>query len=183
MATSTPWGMSQHSDKIAVGIMKYVTASHGGVRLSKKRNEQVPDYMRDESGWYEEDDQWTIVACVFPDEYMAYYEPYCPDIIEIAKRTLLNYMPDMYERFFNEEIKQGESTIRDQENFYKEHANDYIVISAIGEGDIVKCVATKGGHRDFSQARNFIVPIDEYRDRNRCGFVIDKAKHLSVNEF
>ena len=70
MATSTPWGPSQGSNKIATGIMFYHTARHGGVHLSPKRNAQVPDYMRAADGWYEEDCEWAIAAVVFMDEFL-----------------------------------------------------------------------------------------------------------------
>lgn len=183
MATYTPWGMSQHSDKIATGIMKYDTASHGGIHLSTKRNSIVPDYMRNEDGWYEEDCEWAIVACVFPTEYAESYKVTQPGLFEIAKDTLRHYMPDMFERFYGEEVKPGQSTTRDEENFHKDHADDYIVISAIGDGDIVKCIATKGGKCDYSIAQTFIVPADEYRIRSSFGFVIDETKHFNILTF
>jgi hypothetical protein len=45
-------------------------ASHEGIKLSSERNEQIPEYMRKADGWYEEDEQWAIVAVVYPDAFL-----------------------------------------------------------------------------------------------------------------
>ncbi len=70
----TPWGSSQTSDKIATGITFYSTASHGGIKLSEKRHQQVcelfPNFNTWAGGqWYEEDCDVTVVMLVFANEF------------------------------------------------------------------------------------------------------------------
>lgn len=67
--TSSPWGGVQGGDELAPGIWMVHTAGHGGIKLSAERNRLVPDYMRAEGGWYEEDCDWAIVAVVFPEPF------------------------------------------------------------------------------------------------------------------
>lgn len=62
----TPWGRSDYAKEYAPGIVWYGTPSHGGFKLDRERNAAVPDYMRREGGWYEEDCDWAIVATVHP---------------------------------------------------------------------------------------------------------------------
>jgi len=76
MATSTPWGLSQDTEKVTRGINFYSTASHGGYKLSKKMNEKVhPAFKREgwagmaHKGWYEEDCDWAIVVFTFPQYF------------------------------------------------------------------------------------------------------------------
>jgi len=181
MTTSTPWGASQYSDKIATGIMVYGTAGHGGVHLSTKRNALMPDYMRNNNGWYEEDCEWALVACVFPDEYLAHYEARLSDIVDIAKATMLSYFPDQYEKFFGVEVKEGESPHRDRENFKKRHVNSLLVSSAMLQDDgMVKCLARVGGDTK-NEVQWFMVPHDEYNTRGANEFVIDPEKHKKIS--
>lgn len=57
----TPWGKSQGGQELAKGIKQYHTAGHGGVKVLKKRNEQIPMGFRTVNGWYEEDVAMCIV--------------------------------------------------------------------------------------------------------------------------
>jgi len=75
----TPWGASHgpgtpHGE----GITLYSTSSYGGFFVAPELNAKVPDYLRaatyrqlGEQGWYEEDQDWSIVAIVFPDRFSA----------------------------------------------------------------------------------------------------------------
>jgi hypothetical protein len=103
---------------LAEGIRSVSTASHGGIKLSAERNAQMPDYMRNEDGWYEEDSEWAKVAVVFPDAFGA-------DVVT-AYGTLRNWEPDAYEKFTGQALKPGDSYIRDQQMFRREHANTLI---------------------------------------------------------
>jgi hypothetical protein len=94
MATSTIWGKSQTSRKIVRGITFYATASHGGFKLSKTKNDQVPDYMKKSThcqdgvnGWYEEDCDWSIVVLFFPELFP---EKTYKTALEVIKRFHAN---------------------------------------------------------------------------------------------
>lgn len=178
MATHTPWGQSQHSEKIATGIMQYCTAGHGGVHLSPKRNILVPDYLRNASGWYEEDCEWSIPATVFPREYEAHYDS---KIHELAKATLISYYPDQYEKFYNVKLVAGQSSERDSQVFMEENKDNYLVKSAsIVENDMVNCMATLGGEWNSETIpKRFLVSKEEYKARGQY-FVIDLARHEEI---
>ena len=67
MATSTPWGKSQYSHKVAPGIIFYGTAGHGGWHLSPTKNLKIPEKWRAREGWYEEDCGWSPIVLTFPE--------------------------------------------------------------------------------------------------------------------
>jgi len=178
MATATPWGLSQDSTKIAVGIRNYTTAGHGGIHLSKKRNAIVPEYVRNENGWYEEDCEWAIPAVVFPEEFEANYGP---DTLSQALYTIRNWFPLFYEKLAGRELQEGESYIRDKELFEERNKNNYVVISAsIHKTGYILGTASIGGVRDFSATKDFLIPNKEYGLRGSYGFVIDPEVHKEL---
>lgn len=72
MTVHTPWGTAQHSERYAEGVIFYSTASHGGFHLDEKKLAEMPTALRAikpyaGEGWYEEDEDWTIVALAFPE--------------------------------------------------------------------------------------------------------------------
>ena len=50
--TRTPWGEAQHVTHIQEGVWFASTASHGGIKLDRKRNAKIPAVARIEGGWY-----------------------------------------------------------------------------------------------------------------------------------
>ena len=73
MATSTPWGKSQLTHRIAKGIILYSTASHGGIHLSEKRQKEIkekfPNFVNflGRPAWWEEDCDVALVVVAFKD--------------------------------------------------------------------------------------------------------------------
>jgi len=104
MGTATPWGISDHTEKIAKGIISHSTPSHGGYHLSPCRQEQMPAVLRVESGWYEEDCDWCLVAIGFPE--------YFSKDREQAIDTMRNWHPERYEHYFSVELKPSESYMK-----------------------------------------------------------------------
>ena len=43
----TPWGWSQEIQELEKGIWRVYTASHGGLKLSRERWDELPDLVRD----------------------------------------------------------------------------------------------------------------------------------------
>ncbi len=43
----TPWGYPQDIEELAEGVWRVSTASHGGLKLSRERWEELPDRVRD----------------------------------------------------------------------------------------------------------------------------------------
>jgi hypothetical protein len=169
----TPWGKADHEQTYAEGIVFYNTSSHGGFKLDRIRNAQVPPALRERGGWYEEDCAWAKVVyafpAIFPEEELA-----------SAIQTLKTWYPDAWESLTGTTLAPGESFIKDERCFLEEHASDWIVISAITseqQPGMVECIATLGGTRNGIGERRFLVSDDEYRQRKPFGFVIDETRH------
>lgn len=172
MPTETPWGEAQTTDVHAEGVAFHSTASHGGFKLDTERNVLVHPLWRNDTDFYEEDCEAAIVIVTFPELFSA-------ETVTAAQQTAKNWFPEAYERVFGVTLEPGESIKKDQQVFRREHAEDWIVISAITSQHhpgFVECVATKGGVRGRSGERCFLVPTTEYR-QGRHGFIIDQARH------
>lgn len=118
---STPWGAVQHTAEIAPGIVFYSTAGHGGIKLGPERLKQMPPYMLNTCagrGWYEEDCDWAMPAVVFAADFAAdaVRRGKNPEAAaELARKTLRNWKPEVYELFFSVTLKPGESYIRNRQ--------------------------------------------------------------------
>lgn len=189
----TPWGAAQHVEIFAPGIGQVGTASHGGIKLSDELNAAVPAYMRNESGWYEEDCDCAIPLTVF-EKYLRLHGSPC--LVESLDKypptkTLAEWRPDAYERYFGRKLAPEESHVLRDRAFKAAHANDYVVIAAWGDwqGGVpngwVGVFATLGESRRepaYSQGKYFLVPATEYQAR-AGSFVIDPARHIEVDDF
>jgi Domain of unknown function (DUF7007) len=179
----SPWGPVQDEREVAPGITSVSTASHGGFKLNRHLNEGVPDYMREPSGWYEEDVDWAVVATVYPGAFSEADQRH-------ARDTLRNWRPDIYERFFGEEIPPGQSHVKDERRCLEEHRGDYIGMAAFGDWKAgvpkgyVGIFAGRGGRRPDGRYPEdtawFLVPEGEYTDRTPCGFVVDESRYERV---
>lgn len=172
-SANTPWGVSHGATVYAEGVMAHSTAGHGGFKLSAERNRKVHPMLRSAGGWYEEDAEWAIVAITFPHLFTA-FERRC------AERTVKDSWPRAWEMISGTILVTGESREKDRLAFETEHADDWVVVSAITserEKGFVECVATPGGKRGAgTEERRFLVPAREY-DVGRFGFVIDPGRH------
>ena len=195
----SPWGSVDYVSHRAIGISDIGTAGHGGVKLSSERNRAVHEAWRRPGGWYEEDCEWAIVAVTFS-------ECYSPEHAATARTTARNWFPDEYEVVTGEQIRPGESYVRDERTFFAEHANDWVTTAALAteepgtverivrddgvtgglrlvraEQQMVKVWARVGGRaaRD-PQTRAFLVPADDYATRGRFGFVVDPDHYEEV---
>jgi len=99
---TSPWGKVQYCDQIAEGIVSVSTAGHGGLKLSAKRNNQIPEGARIHSGWYEEDCEWAIVALVFPMDFPTV------SVFDVV-RCCKEYNPIAYEAITGEKVRLEES--------------------------------------------------------------------------
>jgi hypothetical protein len=170
---NTPWGPSQGATIYAEGVVSRTTAGHGGFKLSGHRNAQVHPMLRSQDGWYEEDSAWAAVAVAFPDLFTG-FEQRC------AARTLKDWEPDAWETISGTRLASGESHTKDRRAFEQQHANDWIVTSALRSDHhpgMTEVIATRGGRRDHGvEERCFLVPSADYK-AGCFGFVIDEARH------
>jgi len=180
---SSPWGTPQSSTRLASGIWSITTSSHGGIWLSPERNADVPDYMADATGWYEEDLAWAVPAVVYPEAFR--------DNIGAAIRILRVYMPDAYERFTGDTVAPGESYIRDRSVFHRDNPQAWLVHVAwsdatewVDPGHFgVSARQGEPGTAAYvaSPERFFMIEADEYvANWSLIGFQIDQSRHREV---
>lgn len=183
----TPWGQSDYSKQYRRGIIFYGTPGHGGLHVSAGLNKTIPDHLRRDDGWYEEDCDWARVVVAFPDLAPLMQLKPGQDVMEEAKQTLRSYYPEAYEKHFEVVLQPGESHTKDEKAFLLAHKDDYLVMSAFGDwhekvpAGQVGCFAGRGGRLDNGQypadCKWFLVPDAEYDARN---FVIDPNRHPEI---
>jgi hypothetical protein len=170
---NTPWGPSQGAVRYGEGVVFHTTSGHGGFHLAADRHARVHRLLRELGGWYEEDAAWAAVAVAWPDLFTGFER-------RQAEETLRHSWPDAWEAIHGLKLKPGESHVRDGEAFARDHAEDWVVISAIysdHQRGFTEVVATRGGRRDpRAEERRFLVPSGDYKV-GRFGFVIDAARH------
>lgn len=171
----TPWGKSQGATVYAEGVTCHSTAGHGGFHLSAERNRKVHPMLRASDGYYEEDCHWAAVAQAFP-ELFTDFENAC------AQKTIRDWYPDAWQAIHGKVLEPGQSSKKDEREFYKRHADDWIVVSAIRSDDepgFTEVVAVLGGARTETRGvRRYLVPSVEYGiNGGRYGFIIDEARH------
>lgn len=104
MSADTPWGRAGAADAIADGIIRYMTASHGGIKISEERFEQMPEpykSIRPFAGrlWYEEDADWALIALSFPNEY-------CADLSDHQRKVMLENAQRTFNTYHAPKLKQ-----------------------------------------------------------------------------
>lgn len=171
----TPWGTSQGATVYADGVVFHSTPSHGGFHLSPERDAKVHSLLRAGAAWYEEDCHWAAVAHAFP-------ELFTDTERASADATIRNSYPEAWEAIHGKVLESGQSSTKDEREFYKRHADDWIVASAIRsdhEPGFTEVVATMGGDRTGTRGtRRYLVPSEEYgTSGGRFGFIIDEARH------
>lgn len=169
---NTPWGASQGATVYAEGVVCHSTAGHGGFHLDAAHNAKIHPSLRARGGWYEEDSAWAAVAQAFPELFTDFERRH-------ADRTIRDWYPDAWEAIHGRALQPDESHEKDRRAFERDHAADWIVISAIRSdhhSGMTECVATLGGDRRAAEQRRYLVPSGEY-SVGRFGFVIDEARH------
>lgn len=90
--TTSPWGPVQHQEQIAEGIVRVLTAGHGGLVLSPVRLHAMPkQYKLNIYGtgrYFEEDCEWALVVLAFPDVFT-------PEQRDAAYLTAKQYYPSL----------------------------------------------------------------------------------------
>lgn len=191
--TVTPWGSAQSRQELAPGVVAISTARHGGVWISKQRQQQMPPALTKVAvptrpAFYEEDIAYAAVLLAFPDALHAWAEQMNMETDEAAyilRNKFRDWYPDVYEEWTGKAVPPGTSWVRDKANFENEHADDYVVIAAWGDWHhecpkgMVLTLARRGSDCD---QRRFLVPAEEYNEASPFGFVIDREKHEEFHE-
>ncbi len=169
----TIWGKPQSCEEYGGGVFFYSTASHGGYKVTRQK--AMPEALRNETGWYEEDCEWARVALGLPDFFTAYEK-------KVAERTLRAYEPNVWEAFYGRTLLPGESRARDDERFLEANKDKLLVISASSHDEnLVKVYATMGGARSADlKPHIFLVDRGEYERNRAAAFVIDPERHQDI---
>lgn len=170
--SSSMWGKVQYATSYARGITSVSTAGHGGFILAPTRNKEVHEAWRAANGQYEEDCHWAAVAITFPDLFSDYE-------VESAIRTAKSWYPDEYTAATGNPVSESESHVLQQRAAAERNKGKWIVISAVNDNGMVRCIASLDGDRASSKLRTYLVPKDEYA-LPVGGFVIDEARHQQV---
>lgn len=179
----TPWGPTQQIDRIADGVLRVYTASHGGFRLDEARNAAMPEALRNYDGWYEEDVEWALVVCAFGDLFDERLRNRAPEIVR-------EWFPDRWSAHTGETVTAEDSHVVAQREFAAAHCDDLVTVSAIGKtswNDVpdgkVLVAATVGGVRTSSVPRqHFYVDADAYNARSQFGYIIDPTVDVATDE-
>jgi len=171
----TPWGKPQSCEEYGGGVFFYSTASHGGYKVTRQK--AMPEALRNETGWYEEDCEWARVALGLPDLFTAYEK-------KVAERTLRAYEPNVWEAFYGRTLLPGESRARDDERFLEANKDKLLVISASSHDEkLVKVYATLGGARSADLKQHiFLVDRGEYERNRAAAFVVDPERHQETTD-
>ncbi len=189
--TRTPWGKADFAYDYGPGVIWYSTPGHGGFHLSKQRNELVHPAWRDSKGWYEEDDEWAVVAFTFPELFDERERA-------SARQTLREWRPFEWEQITGDIIPPDDSHVKREVLFKAQHMLDWVGIAAFGDhhpgvpSGMVGVLATQSGERARPAwtgsrwvtrqpaMRWFLVPEAEYDNRHEFGFVVDPSRHQEV---
>jgi len=186
---TSPWGKIQSNREFIPGFNWIITASHGGVKLNRTRNSQVPDYMRIKGGWYEEDEAWAIPFVVFEIELMREAWDKVQLTINRHHHTniLRNWFPEMYERYNGVTLKPGESFVRDEQNWKLLNANKMQTLCAISSDfypsmvEVTACIGGREEGRITNPEHHYLVPIADYKLRGPHGFAFDPAAYKEID--
>jgi len=191
MVLSTPWGPSHTCSIVALGIVRYTTASHGGYNLTKSRVNAMPPALQallhkigaiegNGEAWLEEDNEWALAAFAFPADFKA-------EDIACADTIMRNHYPDTWEAITGEQLKPGESRIRDDQRFYEANKNKHVAIRSywhlyehVTDGMIGLATTVGGVHHRDAEESYWLVPEKEF-NANPYNFVIDPSRHEKLN--
>jgi hypothetical protein len=184
---TSPWGAIQDKRELAPGIWTVSTAGHGGIKLSRERNAAMPNYMRNEGGWYEEDCEWAKAAVVHPIGFQRVVKiEGKPDRTEFeyAMEVFRNWHPDQYERFSGIPLEKGQSLIRDEQIFKLENENNFVVTAAWGEWAhwVPKGKVGVVAKRDSDKAEKWFLVDGALYQKRRGNFVIDLTRDTEITK-
>ena len=94
----TPWGQAQHQTKLADGIIFYITAGHGGIWLSAKRQAALPacNNWLNTKEWWEEDCDWAVPYIFFGNDIQKYGAYQFNENLSAAYALAEHHHPDFF---------------------------------------------------------------------------------------
>ncbi|XAI97217.1 hypothetical protein [Dolichospermum phage Dfl-JY45] len=124
-----PWGVIEEVTDVAPGIVFVTTSTHGGYRLSPGRVSAIDPRWGVSGPWFNEDDEWAIVALTFPEAFAAA----AAEAVEHAHAIARAWKPDAYEAVTGRAVTPGQSPGRDAVRFITEHPDGLWCRAAQGD--------------------------------------------------
>lgn len=176
---NSPWGRANHQDHIDDGIARASIdgySVYSAYKLSKRRNDAIPEEFRQQSGWYEADSQAAILPYTFP-------ESFSEEEVEHSLHTLKNQHWRQYEAMTGEDLSEDESYGKQIELFHEANKNNFVGTgenprtSSLFPGQIlIEAIRSEDG-----QKGHYLVPKDEYAQAKYGQFVVDPSRHADAN--
>lgn len=117
----TPWGQPDMITELGDGIKWVSTPSHGGCYMPPEKNKNIPDPLRHENGFYEEDCAWSKAAFFYPEYFRESYDQNYNKIIstpeevkERARKLIVDFFPFEWEEYTGSPILAGESRLKEE---------------------------------------------------------------------
>lgn len=183
----SPWGAIQQTVHYAEGIQGVSTASHGGIKLDRKRNALIPAPFRNKGGWYEEDAE-AAIPMYFLYDHIQERRHWNMTRDEI-KLDVRDEFPHEWEAYCGEKVPASESKVIAQEQFEIVNRERFVACSAWGDWHknvprgYVVCLARRAS--DMAEAY-FTVSLERYDARLKQAVrfhVIDETIDKRMDSF
>lgn len=129
---TTPWGAPDHAEQVLPGIWRVSSPSHGGYVLSDERQGEMPEALRRDDHFYEEDVDYALVLYGFASEFRRLPVPGIALQIENARCSVRCWHPDRWTALTGEEVTVGESHVVRRRAAYQAIIGQYECVSASG---------------------------------------------------
>lgn len=176
--SETPFGKARYKETLGKGLVLYIIGeSDMYIRALRFTNDLIPDNLREDSGWYSKK-SFQLLALIFPNCFP-------PDAVAVAEARYRQYYPDVYEQIKGVNIIPTKLTSvgRHREQWYQQHANDWVEVCAWNDTDPnveqghVLIKAGIGGDADVGMTY-FLVKEEEYRKyKEEYGFICQRGIH------
>ncbi|KQN16520.1 DUF7007 domain-containing protein [Sphingomonas sp. Leaf30] len=136
-STSAPvhtlWDTPDTAIQRLPGIWVVTTPSHGGFVLSDERQAAMPDALRHDGIYYEEDVNWSLVVIGFETEFAALKDPLFDIECNLAHQTARHWRPMQYGAFTGDVISPSDSYVLKKVALYEAAIGKIGVRSASGD--------------------------------------------------
>ena len=126
------WGAIICADQILPGIWHVSTANHGGIILSDERQAAMPQVLRRDEPYYEEDVNWCLVYLAFEPELRRVDRPAMGAAVLLAHDTARAWRPQAYSVFTGREVPPRESHVLRSIAAYEAVIGEIVVVAAFG---------------------------------------------------
>lgn len=146
----TLWGAPDTTNERLPGLWHVTTPSHGGFVLSDERQAAMPDCLRRDDPFYEEDVDWSLVVLAFADEFRRAGDKLFDLEFDLARQTARNWRPGRYASFTGETVEPHDSYVLRRQQAYVDRIGEIVVVSV---GRLGGLGADRQGRRGRPAAR------------------------------